>query len=105
VTLLELSITGLNAPNPVPFDKVYALGFYVPEPEYKLGYVMAKMIAADRGNQAITALLQQPPYAFIASYISLPNYAKDEDHPELGPNTVATVNRLQKGCLRPAAGP
>lgn len=47
VTLLELSITGLNAPVPVPFDAAYALGFYVPEPEYKLGYVMAKAIAAD----------------------------------------------------------
>ena len=105
VTLLELSITGLNAAVPVPFDDVYALGFYVPEPEYKLGYVMAKAIATDQGDGVITALLKQPPYTFVASYLSLPKYGKDVDHPELGPNTIAAVNRLKTGCPRPAGNP
>ncbi len=105
VTLLELSITGLDAPKPVPFDSVYALGFYVPEIEYKLGYVMAKAIASDHGEAAITALLQQPSYAFTDAYISLPKYGKDSDHPKLGPNTIAAVRRLQAGCPRPVPRP
>ena len=104
LTLLELSMTGLNAPDPVPFDQVYALGFYVPEIEYKLGYVMAKAIAADHGDSAITALLKQPPYAFINAYISLPKYGKDHAHPTLGPNTITAFRRLQAGCARPVAG-
>ena len=105
VTLLELSITGLNAPQPVPFDAVYALGFYVPEPEYKLGYVIAKAIAVDQGDDAITALLKQPPYMFVDSYLNLPKYGKDVDHPELGPNTVDAVKRLKAGCPRPVVNP
>ena len=105
VTLLELSITGLNAPVPVTFNAVYALGFYVPEPEYKLGYVMAKAIAADQGDGAITALLKQPPYTFVDLYVNLPRYGKDSDHPELGPNTIAAVKRLKAGCPRPVVSP
>ena len=101
VTLLELSFTGLNAPDPVPFDEVYALGFYVPETEYKLGYVMAKALATDRGDAALTELLKQPPYAFTAEYMRLPKYGQDEDHPKLGPNTTAAVERLRAGCRRP----
>ncbi len=100
VTLLELSITGLNAQIPVSFDAVYSLGFYVPEPEYKLGYVMAKAIATDRGDGAITALLKQPPYSFVDTYLTLPKYGKDDDHPELGPNTIAAIKRLKTGCPR-----
>jgi hypothetical protein len=103
VTLLELSILGLNAPDPVPFDQVYALGFYVPEIEYKLGYRMAKSIAAEHGDRAIAAFLQQPPYAFTAAYVSLPEYGKDAEHPGLGPNTLAALKRLQDGCPQPAA--
>lgn len=103
VTLLELSILGLDAPNPVPFDDVYALGFYVPEIEYKLGYTMAKAIAADGGDQAITALLNQPSYAFTNAYTTLPKYGKDNEHPRLGPNTIVAVKRLQSGCSRPVA--
>ena len=100
VTLLELSITGLNAPDPVPFDQVYALGFYVPEIEYKLGYLMAKAIAKEHGDEAIAALLKQPPYAFTSMYVSLPEYGKDDEHPKLGPHTVAALKRLQDGCQR-----
>jgi hypothetical protein len=103
VTLLELSITGLNAPDPVPFDQVYALGFYVPEIEYKLGYVMAKAIAIEHSDQAITALLQQPAYAFTDAYMRLPKYGEDDAHPKLEPNTVAAVKRLQAGCPRPVS--
>lgn len=105
VTLLELSITGLNAPVPVPYDAVYALGFYVPEPEYKLGYVIAKAIASDQGEETITALLKQPPYTFVDRYLNLPKYGKDVDHPALGPNTVAAVRRLKAGCPRSDVNP
>jgi len=102
ITLLELSITGLNAPKPVPYDEVYAAGFYVPEVLYKIGYVMSKDIATDEGTQALTAALKHPGYAFAAQYLTLPKYGKDEDHPALDPNTVAAIQRLQAGCPIPA---
>ncbi len=101
VTLLELSVTGLNAPDPVPYDEVYAIGFYVPEIEYKLGYVMAKALAADKGDAALAALLTQPEYVFIDQYLALPKYGQDEAHPKLDPNTIAATKRLRSGCPRP----
>ncbi len=100
-TLLELSVIGLNAPQPVPYDDVYALGFYVPEILYKLGYVMSRAIAVDQGPPALTAALGHPGNAFAARYLALPLYGKDKDHPKLGPNTVAAIERLQAGCPIP----
>jgi len=100
-TLLELSVTGLNASQPVPYDEVYALGFYVPEILYKLGYVMSKAIAVDEGPQALTADLGHPGNAFAAQYLALPRYGRDADHPKLGPNSVAAIQRLQAGCPIP----
>jgi hypothetical protein len=44
VTLLELSIVGLTASDPVPFDDVYDVGFYGHGALYNIGYVMAKAI-------------------------------------------------------------
>jgi hypothetical protein len=102
ITLLELSVAGLNAPQPVPYDDVYDLGFYVPEILYKLGYVMSKAIAVDQGPQALTAALGHSGSAFAAQYLALPQYGKDDDHPKLGPNTIAAIQRLQAACPIPA---
>jgi len=97
-TLLELSIIGLQAKIPVPYDEVYSLGFYVPEPLYKVGYVMARAIAADDGSQGLAAFLDQPGYLFARRYMQLPLYGKDRDHPALGPNTVKALSLLESGC-------
>ena len=82
----------------MPFDDVYALGFYVPEPLYKVGYVMAKAIATDEGPQGLAAFLNQPGYSFVERYAALPRYGKDRDHPPLGPNTLQAVRMLKAGC-------
>ena len=97
-TLLELSVIGLQATNPVPFDDVYALGFYIPEPLYKVGYVMAKAVANDEGPQGLAAGLAQPGYVFARRYIELPLYGKDRDHPKLGPHTIEAIQLLSSGC-------
>ena len=97
-TLLELSVTGLEAPKPVPYENVYALGFYSPEILYKLGYAMARAIAVDESPQALAAFLRQPGYKFAAHYVGLPAYGKDELHPKLGPNVLAAIERLNGGC-------
>jgi hypothetical protein len=97
-TLLELSVIGLQAPQPVPFEDVYALGFYVPEPLYKLGYAMAKAIATDEGAAALTGFLDQPGYRFALHYTRLPLYGKDRAHPALGPHAVDAIHRLDAGC-------
>ncbi len=99
-TLLELSVTGLKAPKPVPFDQVYALGFNVPEPLYKLGYAMAKAMAADLGPAALTAQLKRPGYDFVQRYVALPKYGKDPDHPKLGENTIDAADKLATQCRR-----
>ena len=97
-TLLELAVVALQAPDPVPYDDIYALGFYVPEPLYKLGYVMAKALAQDQGPGALAAFLGQPGYAFVQQYARLPQYGKDRDHPALGPKTLQAIQRLASGC-------
>jgi hypothetical protein len=97
-TLLELSVTGLEAPKPVPFEDIYALDFYVPEPLYKLGYAMAKAIATDLGPSTLTALLKEPGYRFVRRYLDLPAYGKDAQHPKLGANTIDAVETLASGC-------
>jgi len=97
-TLLELSVTGLEAPTPVPYEKVYALGFYMPEILYKLGYTMARAIAVDAGSAALAAFLSQPGFKFAAHYAALPKYGKDDNHPKLGPNVIAALERLKAGC-------
>jgi len=102
-TLLELSVVGLQAKTPVPFDEVYALGFYLPEPLYKVGYVMARAIARDDGPQGLAAELSRPGYAFALRYTQLPLYGKDRDHPPLGPNTLQALQLLNSGC-KPAGG-
>ena len=101
-TLLELSVVGLEAPHPVPFDEVYNLGFFVPEPLYKVGYVMARAIASDEGAQALAAFVNKPGYRFARHYTDLPLYGKDHAHPKLGPNTIDAIKLLESGCRAPA---
>jgi hypothetical protein len=100
-TLLELAVVGLQAPKPVPFEDVYSLGFYVPEPLYKVGYVMAKAIATDEGPDALAGFLAQPGYRFVQHYLELPLYGRDKAHPRLGPNTVDAIQLLKSGCKLP----
>jgi hypothetical protein len=100
VTLLELSVTGLDAPQPVAFKDIYSLGFYVPEPLYKVGYVMAKAIDHEAGRPALIGMLSKPGYRFADAYLQLPSYGKDYEHPKLGVNTVAAIHRLIAGCPR-----
>jgi hypothetical protein len=102
VTLLELSIVGLAARPPVHYDKIYALGFYYPEPLYKIGYVMARAIVEHEDPQALAMFLSRPGYAFAAHYLSLPKYGQDEKHPKLDPYVVAALKRLTMGCRKPA---
>ena len=98
LTLLELSVVGLQAKTPVPFDDVYALGFYVPEPLYKVGYVMAKAIATDEGPKGLATFLNLPGHTFAQHYAELPRYGKDNDHPKFGPNTLDAIRLLASGC-------
>lgn len=97
-TLLELSVTGIEARDPVPYEAIYALDFYVPEPLYKLGYAMARAIAQDRGDAALAAALGAPGYAFARAYVQLPRYGKDYEHPVLGPHALAAIALLERGC-------
>jgi hypothetical protein len=101
-TLLELSVVGLQAKTPVPYDDIYAIDFYIPEPLYKLGYAMAKAIALDEGPQKLATYLDQPGYRFTQHYLTLPLYGKDREHPKLGPNTIAAAELLASGCKAPA---
>jgi hypothetical protein len=97
-TLLELSVVGLNAVEAVPFDDVYAVGFYGQGVVYDIGNGMARAIVENDGPQGLAAFLKLPPYRFALRYTQLPKYGADEDHPKLGPNTVNALNQLAGGC-------
>ncbi len=97
-TLLDLSVIGLNAATPAKYDDVYALDFYTPEILYKLGYTMARAIAAADGASGLASFTEQSSYAFAERYAQLPLYGKDADHPALGANTLAAIARLKAGC-------
>lgn len=97
-SLLELSVTSLNAPNPVPYDEVYNVGFFGHAVLYSIAYAMAQSIAEADGPQGLTDLLTQPSYQFILRYTQLPKYGLDRNHPKLGPNTIAAANLLATSC-------
>jgi len=97
-TLLELSVDGLRAADAVSFDDVYDVDFFGHGVLYSLGYVMAKAIAEDDGQQGLAAYLKQPSYKFVLHYTQLPKYGTDKGHPKLGPNTIAAANQLAGGC-------
>jgi hypothetical protein len=98
ITLLELSVTGLNAINPVSYEDVYALGFYGQSIMYNIGYVMAKAIAENDGPAAFATYLRKPGYEFAIRYTKLPGYGVDAEHPKLGPATIKELERLSTGC-------
>jgi NAD(P)-dependent dehydrogenase (short-subunit alcohol dehydrogenase family) len=98
VSLLEMSVVALRADPAVPYDDVYDVGFYGQGVLYNIGYVMAKAIVESDGPQGLAAFLREPPYKFVLHYTQLPEYATDEDHPGLGPNTMAAVNQFVSGC-------
>ncbi len=98
VTLLELSVAGLNATEAVPFDDVYAVGFYGHGELYTIGYVIAKSIVEDDGPEGLAAFLKLPPYKFVLRYAQLPKYGMDKDHPKLGPTTVNAADLLAREC-------
>ena len=68
-TLLELSVVGLNAAEAVPFDDVYAVGFYGHGVLYDIGNGMARAIAENDGPLRLAVFLKQAPYT-----IALPLY-------------------------------
>lgn len=97
--LLELSVSSLEAaPKAVPYDEVYAAGFFGHGPLYSIGYVMVRDIEQQDGDQAVIDMLQKPPYTLILRYIQLQKYGKAKDHPTLYPNTIAAAQRLAEGC-------
>jgi len=98
VSLLEMSVVALRADPAVPYDDVCDVGFYGQGVLYNIGYVMAKAIVESDGPQGLAAFLREPPYKFVLHYTQLPEYATDEDHPRLGPTTMAAVNQFVSGC-------
>jgi hypothetical protein len=98
VTLLEMSFIALNASEPVPYDDMYAVDFFGHGVVYNIAYVMAKAIVAQDDPQGLAAFLKQPTYKFVLRYTQLPDYGVDNDHPRLGPNTIAAANHLASGC-------
>ena len=101
VTLLDLSVTGLEIADAMPFDDIYAVGFLGHGVLYDIGLVMAKAIAEEDGPQGLAAFLEQPPYRFVLHYTQLAKYGADAEHPKLGPNTIGAAQRLNSGCARP----
>jgi hypothetical protein len=91
-TLLEMSVIGLTAADPVPYDDLYSVGFLGHGVLYDIAYEMAKAIAEEDGPQGLTAFLTQPPCRFVLRYTRLPAYGKDKDHPRLGPHTIASAS-------------
>lgn len=98
VTLLELSVVGLSAADPTPYDDVYEVGFLGHGVLYSIGYAMAKAIVENDGPQGLAAFLKLPSYKFLLRYTQLPKYGTDKDHPKLGPNTVRAINQMANGC-------
>lgn len=101
-TLLEMSVTALNAPEPVTYDDLYDVGFLGHGVLYNIAYVMARDIVESDGPQRLTLLLKQPPYNFVLSYAQLATYGADKDHARLGPNTIAAAKHMADGCKEPS---
>lgn len=98
ITLLEMSVLALSAPEPAPYGKVYDIDFLGHGELYNTGYAMATALADAEGPQGIIQSLREPPYMFVLRYTALPLYGKDKDHPLLGPNTIAAAKHIANGC-------
>lgn len=94
VTLLELSAHALTSNADASYDEIYALGFYGDEILYALGYVMARAIAAEQGEQAIAELIGQPGARFVQRYRALRGYGKSAAVPALHAETLRAADRL-----------
>lgn len=94
VTLLELSVHGLNTGAQLDYSDIYALGFYGDEVLYALGYVMARAIAAEEGKGAIAELTGQPGALFVERYRKLRSYGKSDEVPVLRAGTLRTAAQL-----------
>jgi hypothetical protein len=98
VTLLEMSAASFLAKTPVPYDAVYAVGFYGHGALYNVGYAIAKAIVDDRGTAGLGTFLTRPSSDFIRAYTRLASYGKDAQHPPLGPNTIAALELSIEHC-------
>jgi hypothetical protein len=94
ITLLELSVHGLNSGAQVSYDDIYALGFYGDEVLYGLGYVMARAIVAEAGAGAIADLTGRPGALFVQRYRNLKSYGKSEAAPLLKAETLRSAEQL-----------
>jgi hypothetical protein len=94
ITLMELSVHGLNTGAQVGYDKIYELGFYGDEVLYALGYVMARAIAAEEGKSAIAELIGQPGSHFVQRYRNLKGYGKSDAVPALRAETLQSADQL-----------
>lgn len=94
VTQLELSVHGLTTGAAVSPGDVYELGFYGDEVMYALGYVMARAIVKEQGEQAIGELIGLPGAAFVRRYVHLKGYGKSEQVPALRRETARWAETL-----------
>lgn len=94
ITLLELSVHGLNSGAQVSYDDIHALGFYGNEVLYGLGYVMARAIVAEEGTGAVADLTGKPGALFVQRYRNLKSYGKSEAVPLLKAETLHSAEQL-----------
>ncbi len=97
-SLLEMSVASLTGAMPVPYDKVYAVGFYGHGVLYAIAFGMAHAIVESDGPVGLGLFARRPPSAFIRRYTQLPSYGKDSQHPALGRNTLAALDLVGSGC-------
>ncbi|QWT21263.1 hypothetical protein KPL74_04510 [Bacillus sp. NP157] len=94
VALLEMSVISLEAKPGMSYDDVYGMGFYGHAILYNISYAMARAIVEADGASGLATYLKRPASAFIQRYTQLPTYGKDDQHPRLGPHTVAALARV-----------
>lgn len=90
-SLLEMSIISLEAKGGMAYDDVYGVGFYGHAILYNIAYAMARSIVEVDGAAGLATYLKRPASEFIRRYTELPAYGKDDQHPRLGPQTVAAA--------------
>lgn len=91
VTMLDLTLIGLTAEQPVDYRKAYALGFLSEDqPLYFLGYEMAKAIERKKGPKRLGELLTGSGCGFFNDYLDAT--ASDEKALKLGEHTLRMVS-------------
>ena len=94
ITQMELSVHGLATNASVTPEEVYAAGFYGDQVFYALGYVMARAIAKEQGDTAISALISESGAEFVMRYVHLKNYGKSDEAPALDHETVLLAQQI-----------